>query len=94
MIFERTIYQKLLNWKENANGSKALLIEGARRVGKSTVAEEFARREYKSYLMIDFNDASETVRSAFDNYLGDLDTFFLILATEYNKTLLIFRFLL
>ncbi len=77
----------MLSWKEETQGEKALLIEGARRIGKSTVAEEFAKKEYKSYILIDFNDASKVVKDAFDKYLNDLDTFFLILSTEYNKTL-------
>lgn len=87
MIFKRKIYNKLLNWKQESNGAKALLVEGARRIGKSTIVEEFARKEYKSYILIDFNKASETVKSAFKNYMNDLDTFFLILSTEFNVTL-------
>lgn len=50
-------------------GGEALLIEGARRIGKSTIVEEFAKREYKSYLLIDFNDASDVVKDAFRLYL-------------------------
>lgn len=53
-IFKRKIYDKMLAWKQKENGTTALLIEGARRVGKSTIVEEFARREYASYLLIDF----------------------------------------
>lgn len=87
MIFKRKIYSKLLEWKQNARGEKALLIEGARRIGKSTIVEEFAKSEYKSYILIDFNDASDIVFDAFDKYLGDLDTFFMILSTEYGKQL-------
>jgi hypothetical protein len=87
MVFKRKIYSKLLDWKQNASGEKALLIEGARRIGKSTIVEEFAKNEYKSYLLIDFNDVSSIVTDAFDKYLNDLDTFFMILSTEYNKTL-------
>ena len=87
MIFKRKIYEKLLKWKNESNGSKALFIEGARRIGKSTIAEEFARAEYKSYILIDFNDVSETVTNAFMNYLQDLDTFFMILSTEYGTAL-------
>ncbi len=87
MIFRRKIYQKLKGWKENTKGAKALLIEGARRIGKSTIAEVFAREEYKSYIIIDFNDISEAVKDAFLNYLQDLDTFFMILSTEYRTTL-------
>lgn len=86
-MFERKIYKKLLAWKKEASGEKALLIEGARRIGKSTIAEEFGKREYKSYLLIDFNDVSPVVIDAFEKYLNDLDTFFLILSTEYNTML-------
>lgn len=67
MEIKRKIYSKLLKWKQETNGSKALLIEGARRIGKSTVAEEFGRNEYKSYVLIDFNKASNTIIKAFDN---------------------------
>jgi len=87
MLFKRKIYSKLLEWKRTASKEKAILIEGARRIGKSTVAEEFAKAEYKSYLLIDFNDASNVVFDAFNKYLGDLDTFFMILSTEYGKVL-------
>ncbi len=86
-MFERKIYQKLLSWKRESGGKKAILIEGARRIGKSTIVEEFGKKEYKSYLLIDFNDVSKAVINAFENYLNDLDTFFLILSTEYNVTL-------
>ena len=87
MIFKRKIYDKLLSWKEETNGAKALFIEGARRIGKSTIAEEFAKAEYKSYLLIDFNDVSEVVIDAFHNYMQDLDTLFMILSIEYGKEL-------
>lgn len=87
MVFKRKIYSKLLDWKKNASGEKALMIEGARRIGKSTIVEEFAKNEYKSYVLIDFNDVSNIVTDAFNKYLNDLDTFFMILSTEYNKTL-------
>ena len=87
MIFKRKIYNQLLDWKNNSSGEKALLIEGARRIGKSTIAEEFGKNEYKSYLLIDFNDVSRVVIDAFEKYLNDLDTFFMILGTEYNVTL-------
>ncbi|NMN01534.1 ATP-binding protein [Bifidobacterium panos] len=85
--FKRKIYSKLLDWKDRASHEKALMIEGARRIGKSTIAEEFAKNEYRSYILIDFNDASDTVRNAFNSHLGDLDTFFMILGTEYNTPL-------
>ena len=87
MIFRRRIYDKLLQWKAKSADEKALMIEGARRIGKSTIAEEFGKNEYKSYLLIDFNDVSRVVKDAFEKYLNDLDTFFMILSTEYNKPL-------
>ena len=87
MNFKRKIYSKLLDWKNNSNGEKALMIEGARRIGKSTIVEEFAKKEYKSYILIDFNDVSDIVLDAFNKYLNDLDTFFMIISTEYNTRL-------
>ena len=86
-MFKRKIYDKLLQWKKESSGEKALLIEGALRIGKSTIAEEFAKKEYKSYILVDFNDVSGVIIDAFNRYLNDLDTFFMILSTEYNKTL-------
>ena len=86
-VFKRKIYNKLKKWKSETEGTKALLIEGARRIGKSTIVEEFAKNEYRSYILIDFNLASDTVISAFNNYLNDLDTFFMIIESEYNKKL-------
>ena len=86
-MFKRKIYEKMLEWKKESSGEKALLIEGARRIGKSTISEEFGKNEYKSYIIVDFNDASNAIKDAFDKYLNDLDTFFLILSTEYNTTL-------
>ena len=87
MIFKRKLYDKLLVWKQQTAGTKALLIEGARRIGKSTLVEEFAKNEYRSYLMIDFNKVSDSVISAFNNYMNDRDTFFLILSSEYGVRL-------
>lgn len=86
MEIQRKIYKKIVDWKESTKGTKALLIEGARRVGKSTVAEEIGRKEYRSYIMIDFNKASTKVRSAFDD-LNNLDVFFQTLSLEYNTRL-------
>ncbi len=86
MGMRRKIYQKLLEWKKEG-GRTALLIDGARRVGKSYVAEEFAKAEYKSYLLIDFNRAPKEVTGLFENYLDDLDTLFLYLSTYYNVKL-------
>ena len=75
MKIERKIYQKILDWKNSAKGTKALLIEGARRIGKSTIAEEIGKKEYKSYILIDFNKASKKVKDAFED-LNNLDIFF------------------
>ena len=68
--FRRKIYQRLLEWKQT-EGKSALLIEGARRIGKSTIVEIFARNEYVSFIIIDFNKASEHVRQAFQLYMED-----------------------
>lgn len=87
MIFKRKIYNKLLDWKKSTLGSKALLIEGARRIGKSTICREFGKNEYRSLLFIDLSIASKTVRGAFENSLNDLDTFFMILSAEYGVNL-------
>ena len=86
MEIKRKIYQNLCEWKKSANGTKALMIEGARRIGKSTVAEEFGRKEYKSYILIDFNNASKKVKNLFDE-LTNLDIFFQSLSLEYNTRL-------
>lgn len=75
-MFKRKIYQKLLDWKINSNGTSALLIQGARRVGKSTIAEEFARNEYRSYILIDFSNSSKEINDLFDD-ISDLNYFFL-----------------
>lgn len=85
-IFERKIYQQILDWKTQNNGKSALLIEGARRIGKSTIVEQFAKKEYKSYILIDFNKASKRINSLFDD-LMDLDYIFLYLQSAYNTTL-------
>lgn len=87
MIFRRKIYDKLLAWKEEAKGKKALLIEGARRIGKSTVAEEFAKNEYKSYILIDFAKTSDEVKNYFHLHLNDLDTFYMLLSVQYGTQL-------
>ena len=85
-IFKRKIYSQILQWKEENDGSSALLVEGARRVGKSTIVEEFARQEYESYILIDFNKASKAIKSLFDD-LMDLDYIFMVLQQTYKKTL-------
>lgn len=85
-IFKRKIYQDILRWKNENNGKSALLIEGARRIGKSTIVEEFARNEYDSYIIIDFNKVSNDIKSMFDD-LMDLDFLFLRLQQAFHKTL-------
>jgi len=87
MIFERKIYSKLLEWKQKSNGTKAILVEGARRIGKSTIIEEFARKEYESYIIIDFSDVNKDIIGYFENNLNDLDAFFMLLATEFGVEL-------
>ena len=84
MKIRRKLYERLIEWKNSSNGTKALLIEGARRIGKSTIAEELGKNEYKSYIMIDFNKASKKVIDSFDD-LVNLDIFFQTLSLEYNK---------
>ena len=77
---KRKIYDKLLDWKQKDHKKVFLLIDGARRVGKSWIVEEFARREYESYVIIDFNEANSTVKEFFTEYLHDLDAFFMRIA--------------
>lgn len=84
--FKRKIYNEMLRWKSESNGKTALLIEGARRIGKSTIVEEFAKHEYDSYILIDFNRASSRIQNLFDD-LDDLDHIFLSLQSVYHKTL-------
>lgn len=76
---KRKIYNQLLEWKHQEKGRVAILLDGPRRVGKSYIVENFARKEYKSYILIDFNRANKDITELFDNYLSDLDTLFLIL---------------
>ena len=76
MYFKRKVYSQLLDWKEKYADKYAVLLEGARRVGKSTIAEQFAMKEYKSYILIDFSKASDKEMAYFDD-INDLDMFFL-----------------
>ena len=85
-IFKRKLYDKMLQWKLERNGSTALLIKGARRVGKSTLAEAFAQKEYESYILIDFTEASQDVRDLF-NDISDLDNLLFQLQFHYQKRL-------
>lgn len=84
---KRKIYEKLLDWKRKEAGRTALLIDGARRVGKSYIAKEFAEAEYKSHILIDFNRAPKEVVDLFDHYLNDLDTLFMYLSNFYGTKL-------
>ena len=87
MLFKRKIYDKFLAWKDETKGKKALLVEGARRIGKSTIVEEFAKNEYKSYIIIDFAKASQDIKSYFQQHLNDLDTFYMLLSVQYGVKL-------
>ena len=85
-MFRRKIYSKMLEWKQESDGRTALLIEGARRIGKSTVVEAFARNEYESYIMIDFAKASKQIRTLFED-VSDLNYLFLQLQLQYKVDL-------
>lgn len=86
MIFKRKLYDKMLEWKKEFDGRTALLIKGARRVGKSTLVEEFAKNEYESYILIDFSIASKEVHALFSD-LSDLNYLFLRLQMIYRVNL-------
>lgn len=77
---KRKIYSKLLQWKEQWNGRSALLIDGARRIGKSWIAEEFGKKEYKSFIIIDFNNVRDEIKELFEKHLTNLDIFFMQLS--------------
>lgn len=85
-IFRRKLYERLLEWKRVSNGKTAIMVEGARRVGKSTLVELFAQNEYESYILIDFNEASDAVKALFDNLMNK-DYIFLQLQSIYNVIL-------
>lgn len=84
---KRKLYDYLKDWKQKEDGRVALMIEGARRIGKSWLVEEFARNEYLSYILVDFTNISPALKSVFDNYLYDLDLFFMYLQTITGKKL-------
>ena len=84
---KRKIYNKLLNWKKESNGEYALLIDGARRVGKSYIVRQFAEKEYSSYVILDFNLVSKSIKDLFENDLDNLDRFFMYLSNYTGKTL-------
>lgn len=81
---KRKIYTELINWKENSNGKTAILIDGARRVGKSYIAELFAKENYKSYILIDFSKVPQTINDLFENYLDNLDYLFTYLTGYFG----------
>lgn len=82
---KRKIYDELLKWKNESKGRSALLIEGARRIGKSYIVSEFGSNEYENFILIDFNHVQRQVLDLFENYLTDMDTFFMYLGLYYNK---------
>ena len=84
---KRKIYDKLLEWKKNHKGDTALLIEGARRIGKSYIVEEFARKEYESYILVDFSKVNPQVMEFFNLYLDDLDMLFMNLELYFRRKL-------
>lgn len=86
-MLRRKIYDKLLDWKRKSNGQTALLIDGARRVGKSYIVEQFARQEYKSYILIDFGNAPQDILDLFVHESSDLDLFFAKLSAFYSTVL-------
>lgn len=85
-MFKRKIYSKMQEWKKDSDGKTALLIEGARRIGKSTVVEEFAKNEYESYILIDFARASKETKELFED-VSDLNFLFLQLQLQYRVDL-------
>ena len=86
-MLKRKIYDELLAWKNESRGASALMLDGARRVGKSFIAEAFARAEYKSYILIDFGRTPKAILDLFENDSADLDLFFAKLAAYYSTVL-------
>ncbi len=84
---KRKIYQELLRWKNERQGKTALLIEGARRIGKSYIVDAFGKNEYKSYILVDFNDMDEELLNVFEHYLPNRDEFFLRLSLYFGVRL-------
>ena len=87
MELYRKIYKKLIEWKENDKGKSSILIEGAGRIGKSTIAEKFGKENYKSYILVDLSIAPKSVLDNFENNLNNLDIFYQTLSLEYNTRL-------
>lgn len=88
MIFKRKIYDSFMDWKKNWAGKRALLVQGARRIGKSTIVEEFAKNEYETYILINFQSDLHKVEQLFKKDISDLDTFFRNLSLLYGKRLI------
>ncbi len=86
-MLKRKIYSKLVEWKNKSHGTTAVLIDGARRVGKSYIAQEFAKNEYKSYILIDFGNAPQDVLDLFIHDSANLDLFFAKLSVYYSTPL-------
>lgn len=86
-MYQRKAYHHLLNWKHTSNGSTAMLIEGARRIGKSTLAKEFAENEYVSYILVDFTRVNDEFRQTFLDTRINLDSFFLYLQATFGTIL-------
>ena len=86
-MLKRKIYDELVAWKNNSKGETALMIDGARRVGKSFIVEEFAKAEYRSHIIVDFGQASQDVLDLFINDTLDFDLFFAKLSAFYSTTL-------
>lgn len=86
-LFKRKLYEKMLQWKRERDGKTALLIKGARRVGKSTLVEEFARNEYESYILIDFTETAQEVKDLFED-VSNLDNLLFQLQYHYNTRLI------
>ena len=84
---KRKIYERMLDWKKTSKGKTAILIDGARRVGKSYAAEEFAKTNYRSYILIDFKEAGREITELFEQNLRDLDSLFMFLKAAYNVKL-------
>ncbi|MBR6176859.1 MAG: AAA family ATPase, partial [Bacteroidales bacterium] len=86
-MLKRKIYSELLKWKNQSNGTSAAMIEGARRTGKSFIAELFAKQEYQSYVLIDFSKAPQQVKDWFEQYMEDIDTLLFNIKLHYNVKL-------
>ena len=86
-MLKRKIYDNLINWKNNSNGKTALMIDGARRVGKSYIVEKFGKEEYKSYIIVDFGRVSQEIRNLFEYDSMDFDLFFAKLSAYFSTPL-------